>query len=230
MAGAPRTRPPGVCTAQSDRVRSSANTRGYRRRSQGAPAASGTSRRGTGATSWSWTARRPTTSHGGPRGRGHAPGFDPRGRMRDTYTVRQTAQLKLFADLAGEHWQQGKLVDKGRHRVHALADRARRAKVHHRRADEETLVVARAQSARLARFTAAIGAPREGGLLTAPQAAERACLTVISLPRFSWPGVGDGAHCPQARSAKLPRCRSGSTSGGPRSPPPPCMGASWVRR
>ena len=33
--------------------------------------------------------------------------------MRDTYTVRQTAQLKLFADLAGEHWQQGKLVDKG---------------------------------------------------------------------------------------------------------------------
>ena len=95
-------------------------------------------------------------------------------------------------DLAGEPWQQGKLVDKGRHRVHALADRARRAKVHHRRADEETLVVARAQSARLARFTAAIGAPREGGLLTAPQAAERACLTVISLPHFSWPGVGDG--------------------------------------
>jgi hypothetical protein len=87
--------------------------------------------------------------------------------MRDTYTVRQTAQLKLFADLAGEPWQQGKLFDKGRHRVHALADRARRAKVHHRRADEETLVVARAQSARLARFTAAIGAPlprfRDGG-------------------------------------------------------------------
>jgi hypothetical protein len=45
-------------------------------------------------------------------------------------------------------------------------------------------VVARAQSARLARFTAVIGAPREGGLLTAPQAAERACLTVTSLPRF----------------------------------------------
>jgi multimeric flavodoxin WrbA len=33
--------------------------------------------------------------------------------MRDTYTVRQTAQLKLFADLAAEPWQQGKLVDKG---------------------------------------------------------------------------------------------------------------------
>jgi hypothetical protein len=96
-------------------------------------------------------------SHGRPRKRGHAPGFDPRRRMRDTYTVRQTAQLKLFADLAGEPWQQGKLFDKGRHRVHALADRARRAKVHHRRADEETLVVARAQSARLALFTAAIG-------------------------------------------------------------------------
>jgi hypothetical protein len=31
--------------------------------------------------------------------------------MRDTYTVRQTAQLRLFAYLAGEPWRQGKLVE-----------------------------------------------------------------------------------------------------------------------
>jgi hypothetical protein len=211
MAGAPRTRPPSGRTAQSGRVRSSADTRGYRRRSQGAPAASGTSRRGAGATSWSWTARRPTTSHGRPRKRGHAPGFDPRRRMRDTYTVRQTAQLKLFADLAGEPWQQGNLVDKGRHRVHALADRARRAKVHHRRADEETLVVARAQSARLARFTAAIGAPlplfRDGG---GAQAGELLLEAVRRMAlAYVLPGVG---RCTRIRWL-VTACAGGSRSG-----------------
>jgi hypothetical protein len=70
--------------------------------------------------------------------------------MRDTYTVRQTAQLRLFADLAGEPRQQGKLVD--------ISEHTR-------------------------------GRPPERSA-----GCERACLTVISLPHFSCPGVGDGAH------------------------------------
>ena len=70
--------------------------------------------------------------------------------MPDTYAARQTAQVKLFADLAGEPWQQGKLVDRSKHTRGRPPDRS--------------------------------------------AGCERACLTVISLPHFSWPGVVDGAH------------------------------------
>jgi multimeric flavodoxin WrbA len=78
--------------------------------------------------------------------------------MRDTYTVRQTAQLKLFADLAGEPWQQGKLVDKGATAFTSSQTEHGGQKSTIDGTDEETVVVARAQSARLACFTRVIGA------------------------------------------------------------------------
>jgi multimeric flavodoxin WrbA len=78
--------------------------------------------------------------------------------MQDAYMVRQTAQLRLFADLAGEPWQQGKVVDNV-----AIAFTSSQTEHGGQNstidgADEETVVVARAQSARLARFTRVIGA------------------------------------------------------------------------
>ena len=117
------------------------------------------------------------------------------------------AQLKLFLDLTGELWQQGRLIDKvataftssqTEHGGHESTILALNNTLYHwgaivlplgytvhevfngggnpygtsftsgRRADgppEETLVVARAQGARLARVARVIGAAREAGLL-----------------------------------------------------------------
>jgi NAD(P)H dehydrogenase (quinone) len=124
------------------------------------------------------------------------------------------AQLKVFLDLAGELWQQGKLIDKvataftsaqtehGGHESTILALNntlyhwgaivlplgytvhqvfngggnpygASFTSDHHVEGpDEKTLLVARAQGARLARLAGVIGAARAAGLLTAKAAAE----------------------------------------------------------
>jgi NAD(P)H dehydrogenase (quinone) len=124
------------------------------------------------------------------------------------------AQLKLFLDLAGELWQQGKLIDKvataftsaqtehGGHESTILALNntlyhwgaivlplgytaheafngggnpygASFTSDHHAEGpDETTLLVARAQGARLARLAGVIGAARADGLLTASAPAE----------------------------------------------------------
>lgn len=124
------------------------------------------------------------------------------------------AQLKLFLDLAGELWQQGKLIDKvataftsaqtehGGHESTILALNntlyhwgaivlplgytaheafngggnpygASFTSDHHVEGpDEMTLLVARAQGARLARLAGVIGAARAAGLLTAKAPAE----------------------------------------------------------
>jgi len=119
------------------------------------------------------------------------------------------AQLKLFLDLAGELWQQGKLIDKvataftsaqTEHGGHESTILALNNTLYHWGAivlplgytaheafngggnpygtsftsdhhvegpDETTLLVARAQGARLARLAGVIGAARAAGLLTA---------------------------------------------------------------
>ena len=124
------------------------------------------------------------------------------------------AQLKVFLDLAGELWQQGKLIDKvataftsaqtehGGHEstilalnntlyhwgaivlplgytVHQVFNGGGNpygtsfTSDHHVEApDEKTLLVARAQGARLARLAGVIGAARAAGLLTAKAPAE----------------------------------------------------------
>ena len=124
------------------------------------------------------------------------------------------AQLKLFLDLAGELWQQGKLIDKvataftsaqtehGGHESTILALNntlyhwgaivlplgytaheafngggnpygASFTSDHHVEGpDETTLLVARAQGARLARLAGVIGAARAAGLLTATAPAD----------------------------------------------------------
>src|SRR3954452_2004962 len=122
------------------------------------------------------------------------------------------AQLKVFLDLAGELWQQGKLADKvatsftssqTEHGGQESAILALNNTLYHWGAlvvplgytvhevfnaggnpygtsftsdphaggpDEKTLVVARAQGARLARYARVVGAAREAGLLSAAAA------------------------------------------------------------
>jgi NAD(P)H dehydrogenase (quinone) len=124
------------------------------------------------------------------------------------------AQLKVFLDLAGELWQQGKLIDKvataftsaqTEHGGHESTILALNNTLYHWGAivlplgytvhevfngggnpygtsftsdhhvegpDERTLLVARAQGARLARLAGVIGAARAAGLLTAKAPAE----------------------------------------------------------
>jgi NAD(P)H dehydrogenase (quinone) len=126
------------------------------------------------------------------------------------------AQLKVFLDLAGELWQQGKLIDKvataftsaqTEHGGHESTILALNNTLYHWGAivlplgytahevfngggnpygtsftsdhqvegpDEMTLLVARAQGARLSRLAAVIGAARAAGLLTAKVPAETA--------------------------------------------------------
>ena len=123
-----------------------------------------------------------------------------------------SAQLKVFLDLAGELWQQGRLVDKvataftssqTEHGGQESTILALNNTLYHWGAiivplgytvhevfngggnpygasvtsdqqtggpDEDTLVVARAQGARLARVAQVIGAARDAGLLTAKSA------------------------------------------------------------
>ena len=130
-----------------------------------------------------------------------------------------SAQLKVFLDLAGELWQQGKLVDKvgtaftssqTEHGGQESTILALNNTLYHwgaivlplgytvhevfngggnpygasftsdRRTDgpdEETLVVARAQGARLARVARVVGAARDAGFLTARAASSAASIS-----------------------------------------------------
>ena len=134
------------------------------------------------------------------------------------------AQLKVFLDLAGEMWEQGKLVNKigttftssqTEHGGQESTILALNNTLYHwgaivlplgytvheafngggnpygasftsgRRADgpdEETLVVARAQGARLARVARVIGAARDAGLLSAKGAPSSGLISVTDTP------------------------------------------------